>query len=104
MDIRQLLGQLQNVVEFNDGDLPGVRLEPGWVGAFTRQQAPGALFANDTRVKKCKSEPEDLNPAGTEATVLGSLHHPVMGFGYFVEWENRPRHAVFVVGWKLARA
>ncbi len=95
---------MKNVVEFNDGDIPGVGHEPGWTGAFTRQQAPDALFTNGTRVKKAKEERGDRTPLGTKANVLGSLRVPGRGVGYFVEWDNRPRHAVFVIGWKVARA
>jgi hypothetical protein len=85
-------------------DLEPPREEPGWTGAFTRQQAPGALFANTSRIKKDKGEPGDTTPVGTEGTVLGSYYLPERGFGYFVEWDDKPRVAVFVVGWKLAKA
>jgi hypothetical protein len=78
--------------------------EPGWTGAFTRQQAPGALFANTTRIRKDKSERGDATPLGTEGTVLGSYYVPERGFAYFVEWDDKPRLAVLVLGWKLARA
>jgi hypothetical protein len=80
-----------------------IRQESGWTGHFTRQQAPGALFANGSRVIKLKTETGDRNPAGTGATVLGSIYHPALGMGYFVEWDDKPRTAVFVVGWKIGR-
>lgn len=74
--------------------------EIGWVGVFTREQH-GAL-RNDTRVKKDRGDPGDLTPIGTEGTVLGSVYHPGIGTIYFIEWDNRPRHAVGVVAWKLS--
>src|SRR5262249_17567539 len=77
------------------------RHEDGWSGAFTREQAPQALFSNGTRVKKTKAEPCDTTPLGALATVLGSYYIPEKGVGYFVEWDDKPRVAVFVVGWKL---
>lgn len=94
---------MKGSVVIGDG-LPGVRHEKGWVGAFTREQAPDALFANGARIKKAKGERKDITKLGTTGTVLGSLHAPGVGFGYFVEWDNRKRYAVFVVGWKVARA
>lgn len=59
-----------NVVEVPEG--LGVGYEPGWVGAFWRQQAPGALV-NGSRVVKVKAEKGDLTPLGTQGTVLGSM-------------------------------
>lgn len=73
---------------------------PGWAGAHTRDQAPGAI-PNGTRVRKLKDDPGDLHPIGSEATVLGSIHHLAVGYGYFVEWDASPRTAVFVVPWKI---
>lgn len=68
--------------------------EPGWIGNFSRGEAPGC-YPNGTRVEKVKTEPGDAHPIGAQATVLGSIRHPI-GTGYFVEWDARPRHAVFV--------
>jgi hypothetical protein len=93
-----------SIVRAELGQIPGVRDWPGWTGAFTRDQAQGALFLNKARIKKAKGELQDLTPLGTEGTVLGSLHVPGIGFGYFVEWDNKKRHAIFVVGWKIGRA
>jgi len=78
--------------------------EPGWIGAFTRQQAPGAVFANNTRVKKIKSRPSDSIPDSAMGTVLGSMLDPEKGIYYFVEWDSHPKHAVTQVGWKLTKA
>ncbi len=84
--------------------IPRVRNEPGWVGAFTRWEAPGAL-ANGTKVVKIVTEEKDAHPVGARATVLGSLPVPAGmggGYAYFVEWEDAPRLAVGVMGWKIA--
>jgi hypothetical protein len=78
-----------------------IRHEPGWYGAFTRQQAPEALFKNEQRIKKALGEPGDGTPIGTIGTILGSLYAPELGVVYFVEWNNRPRVAVSVVAWKI---
>jgi hypothetical protein len=79
-----------------------IREEPGWVGGFTRDQADGALYPNGSRIRKNKGEPKDGTPTGTNGTVLGSIRVPGESPAYFVEWDNRPRVAVFIVEWKLA--
>jgi hypothetical protein len=81
--------------------MPPPRHEPGWHGAFTREQAPGAM-ASGSRIVKAKSEEGDAHPVGTTGTVLGSLLAPGQRhIGYFIEWDPSPRTAVFVIGWKL---
>jgi hypothetical protein len=70
---------------------------------FTTEQAEGA-WPTGTHVIKIKAEPGDKHPVGATATVLGSIGAPGVGLGYFVEWDALPRHAVFVVAWKLAKA
>lgn len=77
-----------------------VRDYPGWVGMHTRDRAPGHL-PNGTRVRKVMTEPGDTHPVGSMATILGSMHHPMVGGGYFVEWDATPRHAVFVISSKI---
>jgi hypothetical protein len=77
--------------------------EPGWFGAFTRAQAPGAM-PNGSPIIKAASEKGDSTPGGTRGVVLGSFKHPeVMGGAtlYFVEWSNRPRVACAVIDWKI---
>jgi hypothetical protein len=71
--------------------------------AFTTNQAPGAL-PNGTEIIKIKSEPRDANPVGTRGKVLGSMSHPDVGLGYFVEWTHMRGVPVFVVDWKIGRA
>ena len=81
----------------------------GWTGAFTSQQAEGAL-PNGSRIMKIDQSADDGAPRGTRGTVLGSLdaanHDLDPGthgkFFYFVEWDTMPRVAVTCIGSKLA--
>lgn len=82
--------------------------ERGWVGAFTRAQAVGAI-PNGTRIRKVNSEHDDAHPDGTFGTVLGSIKSPddlvhIADYGYFVEWDPRPRCAIGVMSFKIERA
>jgi hypothetical protein len=79
------------------------RAHPGYFGLFTRHQLPDAIL-NGTRVVKVRSDPGDAHPIGSLATVLGSMGHPKIGNGYFLEWDAKPRWAVFVMGDKIAPA
>lgn len=83
----------------------------GYVGAFTRFQMPGAI-RNGSTVRKVQEDEGDATPLGTLGIVLGSIGtgklerppgstRPIL-FGYFVEWADRPRHAIFTVDWKIA--
>jgi hypothetical protein len=76
--------------------------EPGWVGRFTRARIKGAL-PNGTRVVKVAADPGDAHVPGALATILGSFGLPDQ-FGYFVEWDDAPKHAVFVMANKLKAA
>jgi hypothetical protein len=76
----------------------------GWSGPFTRQQSPLAKFTNGARIIKAKSEDGDSTANGVEGIILGSIGTPQHGVGYFVEWDNKPRAAVFVVEWKIDAA
>lgn len=73
----------------------GLSLFPGYANLHTRAQADGAI-ANGTRVRKTNSEPGDTHKDDERATILGSIHHPEVGFGYFVEWDTHPKAATFV--------
>lgn len=75
--------------------------EPGYVGAFTRASALGAI-RNGSLVVKVKTEPGDHNKIGARATVLGSIYNPGMGLLYFLEWEGLPGHAVACIAEKIA--
>lgn len=84
-------------------NLPVLRNEPGWIGAFTRDQAAGAI-PNGADVVKTGSEPEDSQKDGTRGIVLGSISHPDLQDGmifYFVEWRTAPRLAVGVLATKI---
>ena len=89
---------------------PMMVTEPGITGMFTRDQAEGAI-PNGSRVSKCNSVPySDATPDGTGGVVLGSIGPidlkipslPPM-FGYWVMWDNRPNHAVFIMGLKVQK-
>jgi hypothetical protein len=82
------------------------RKYPGYHGAFTRDQAPGAL-ANGTRIMKANSEEGDAHPDGALGTVLGSMSHPEIQNGaamYFIEWDARPKVAIATIGFKVVPA
>ena len=83
-----------------------LRHELGWMGAFTREHAAGAL-QNHARVVKVNSEAGDTHPDGTPGVVLGSMSHPDIRGGevmYFVEWAPKPRVAVGVMAFKVREA
>lgn len=80
----------------------GIRPEPGWEGAFTRNRHPGAM-PSGTRIVKSVHESGDMVPVGTVGTVLGSIGTPDMT-GYFVAWDSHPHRAVFLAGFKIAKA
>lgn len=77
--------------------------EPGWIGAFTRAQAPCAQFRNGSRVAKQGTDETDAHKDGALATVLGSIESPA-GIVYFVEWDDRPRIACAIVEPRLKEA
>jgi hypothetical protein len=82
---------------------PNLREYPGWAGIHCRDQYPGA-YTNGSRVVKVAGDAKDAHAIGTGATVLGSMGHPEVGIGYFVEWDATPRVAVFVAAVKIAPA
>jgi hypothetical protein len=88
-------------------------LEPGWIGAFTRQQAQGThVIPNGVRIVKASAETGV--PRGTLGTVLGSMWFDTarqtarLDGGdrllYFVEWDILPRKAVSVHDFRIKRA
>ncbi|HSJ40318.1 MAG TPA: hypothetical protein VK955_04620 [Xanthobacteraceae bacterium] len=82
-------------------DFP-LKHEPGWVGAFTRETAAGAI-PSGSRCRKVNSEAGDANPDGARGTILGSIRAPgLTALFYYVEWDATPRLAVAVAGWKIA--
>jgi hypothetical protein len=87
---RRMSGPLSRLVNY-----------PGWIGQHTREEAEGAL-ENGTRVRKIGSRPREGHQDGALATVLGSVIAPWgPGYGYFVEWDDRPREAVFIASDRL---
>lgn len=90
--------------ETNDPDALPIRPERGYVGAFTRATAPGAIPAG-ARCRKANSEPGDANPDGALGRVLGSIQPPPpLVLCYFVEWDASPRRAVAVLERKVKAA
>ncbi len=87
------------------------REEPGWIGAFTRDHAPGAI-ANGTAIVKACHEPTDHHHEGAPGLVLGSIAAPPdmepqwahVRFYYFVEWADGPRIACGVMDYKIRPA
>jgi hypothetical protein len=79
-----------------------IRHRDGWTNPFTRRQAPQALYKNGSRVRKVREdEGGDVTPLGVEGEVLGSIWFPSAGAAYFVEWDNKPRVAMFIVESKI---
>ena len=78
-----------------------LRVHEGYTGVFTREQSSQARYKNGSRVAKVRTEKGDTNPIGVTGTVLGSISHPGLGVGYFIEWDTLPRIVVFVVEWQL---
>jgi hypothetical protein len=80
----------------------GIRNEEGWVGAFTRAQADGAI-PNGTPIVKVRTEAGDAHGIGARGVVLGSLRAPgrpeIM---YFIEWADRARVASGTIDWKIS--
>lgn len=76
-------------------------VHPGYLGMFTRDQCPLAKYRNGARIVKVLAGPGDVHPVGSTGTVLGSMGHPEVGVGYFVEWDCKPRVAVFLAESKL---
>jgi hypothetical protein len=101
--------------EHNLGALARLQEEPGMLGAFTREQAPGAI-ANGARVVKSLMAPGDTHELGASATVLGSIGPqpepvnvgdrivPAGSFVYFVAWDDQPALAVSVSSDRIAPA
>lgn len=87
--------------------------EDGWKGVFTRDQAEGAIPNGAVVEKVLEDTPGgDLTPVGTRGTVLGSFDGSVaripgpcgpVKFFYFVEWADKPRIAVGMMDFKIAR-
>lgn len=79
----------------------GLKEHEGYTGVFTRHQADGALYPNNTRIVKALSEVGDSHPTGSVGTVLGSIKVDDLPTFYFVEWDARPKVAVGILEYKL---
>lgn len=92
---------------------PKIASYPGYVGAFTKEQAEGAI-PNGSTVMKARSEDGDTTMDGTIGIVLGSIDGTLImpdvmektgaKFMYWIEWINRPGFAVATADFKIARA
>jgi hypothetical protein len=78
--------------------------EPGWSGAFTRQQAAEAIHKNGARIEKAEYVDGDAHVTGARGTVLGSIHEPKLGTAYFIEWDDEPKVAVAVTEKRIRAA
>lgn len=79
----------------------GIRNHPGYLTPFCKKQAAGA-WANGSCVVKSGSDPGgDVTPDGIKGKILGSLKAPNGGYAYFVEWENKPKFAIFCTEEKM---
>lgn len=93
--------------EYEQALAMGIGEHPGYLGMFTRAQAEGAI-PNGARFKKVWGEEGNGHALGAEGVVLGSLAVPPgegdvdCKIGYFVEWDDNPRCAVFVSDKKIA--
>lgn len=84
---------------------PRLQEEKGWTNLFTRNQGEGAI-PNGTRIRKCKPVHRDERyfTVGSTGTILGSYEKAVMQstqieyYGYFVEWDSKPKHAYYCNG------
>lgn len=91
----------------------GIGEHEGYTGAFTRAEVLGA-YRNGTHVTKVGMDHGDKRPLGAQGVVLGSMDKGLVikgldnlhrdakhGLGYFVEWDDTPRMAVFIIAWKI---
>jgi hypothetical protein len=80
------------------------RYHDGYANQFTRAEYPSAKFRNGSRIIKIRTAPGDVHVVGALGTVLGSIGHPAIGVGYFVEWDDQKKWAIFVVESKIGLA
>jgi hypothetical protein len=60
-----------------------------------------AKFKNCARIKKVVMEDGDTHAIGAMGTILGSVGTLNIGVAYFVEFDDRPRHAALIVERKI---
>lgn len=86
------------VLKGNPGNL---KEYPGYVGVHTREQSPLAEIPNGATITKTVCKKGDSHEVGDCGVVLGSIGHEEVGVMYFVEWDDKPRVAVGVMGAKI---
>ncbi len=89
--------------EFDERTAAFFRIEehPGYLTPFCKNQAEGA-WENGSYIVKHGSDPGgDVTPDGIKGIILGSLKAPSGKYGYFVEWENKPKIAIFCAEEKM---
>jgi hypothetical protein len=93
-----------NAIDERTAQIFEIREYPGYLASFTKQEAEGA-WKNGTRVIKNGCDPEgDLTKDGVAGTILGSMGNTVIGYGYFVEWDDKPLMPSLCVPQKLRLA
>jgi hypothetical protein len=76
---------------------------PGWTGQHTREEAERAL-KNGTRVRKIRLAPVGGASGRSTSNRAGFGDCPWgPGYGYFVEWDDQPREAVFIASDRLTQ-
>jgi hypothetical protein len=80
----------------------GVMAREGYTGMFCTTNAPNAIKAGE-RIHKVKCEANDEHPVGAIGTVLGSISVNNLGIMYFIEWDDKPKHAISTIAWKVAK-
>lgn len=80
----------------------GVMTREGYTGMFCTTDAPNAIPAG-TQIKKVRTESDDEHQIGSTGAVLGSISVNNLGIMYFIEWDDKPKHAISTVAWKIAR-
>lgn len=78
----------------------GIQNHPGYLTSFSKNQAEGAWVNGSCVVKDGNDPGGDATPNGIKGEILGSLK-VAEKYGYFVEWENKPKMAIFCVEEKM---
>lgn len=83
---------------------PKLGYHPGYIGAFSTNQAEGAI-PNGEPFVKVWSEEGDAHPTGATGRVLGSLYYPEVSdiIFYFVEFDDTPGVAIGTTSMKVGR-
>lgn len=93
----------KNICELDEitAALLGIQNHPGYLTPFCKNQAEGA-WENGSRVVKDGNDPDgDVTPNGTKGKILGSLKTPDGIYGYFVEWDDKPKMPILCMEEKM---